>query len=579
MRAIAASCRAMVDRHDMPTMLSTALASMTRAMKYVFLFSFPISLLSLLQSIYSMQVFDRVFTSRSVETLVGLTGVILVGYAFYGALYAIRASVVARIVEWLERTLAPQLLQVSIVHAAESGAPMAGQHQRDLMTIKNFIAAAAPTLMDVPWSLIFVIVIYMINPILGFLTVLGLVLLIVSALVNEYATRRALMQATEKNVEASIAAEMLGRQSEAIQAMGMADAVIGHWQRENARGLALQDTAQQRSAIITGFSRSMRLILQIAVTGVGAYLALKNQLSAGGLIACSILVARALAPFEGTIGLWKSFIGARDAYHRLLGLLRATPMPASITQLPEPKGNIVVDSLYIAISRTPILRNISFQLVAGESLGVIGPSAAGKSTLVKAMVGIYKPQHGAVRLDGADIYSWARGDVGPYIGYLPQQVELFTGTIKQNIARMAENPSDEAVIAAAQKAGVHTMILQLPEAYDTRYVPGNSVLSPGQKQRIGLARALYGTPRLVVLDEPNSNMDGDGERALMHTLRVLKEMRVTVVIVAHRPSVLTTVDKVLMLRGGMMDILGPRDEVMQRVMQGPQRIPGKEERG
>jgi PrtD family type I secretion system ABC transporter len=546
---------------------------MRRALKFVFLFSFPISLLSLLYPIYSMQVFDRVFTSRSVETLVGLTGIILIGYVFYGILHAVRASVVARIVEWLERTVSPQLLQMSIVQAAETGMPMAGQHQRDLMNIKNFIASAAPILMDVPWSLIFVIVVYMINPVLGFLTVIGLVILIGSALINEYATRRVLMRATEKNVEAALNAEMLARQGEAIQAMGMGDAVVGQWERDNLRGLSLQDMAQQRSAIVNGFSRSARMVLQIGITGIGAYLALKNELSAGGLIASSLLVARALAPFEGTITLWKSFIGARDAYQRLHQLFVGGRPIQSGTQLPTPYGDVLVDSLYVAIGKSaPILRNINLHLAAGESLGIIGPSAAGKSTLVKAMVGIYPPQHGHVRLDGADIYTWARADVGPHIGYLPQQVELFNGSIKQNIARMAEEPSDAAVIEAAQKAGVHEMILQLPQAYDTPYVPGNSVLSPGQKQRIGLARALYGAPCFVVLDEPNSNMDGDGERALMQTLAVLKQMRVTTVIVAHRPSVLASVDKVLMLRAGMVDVLGPREEVMQRFTAGAQRL-------
>lgn len=561
---------------DAPTALSHALGSMTRALKFIFLFSLPLNLLSMLQSIYSMQVFDRVFTSRSVETLIGLTGIVLVGYAFYGMLYAVRASIVARIVEWLERRLAPQLLHVSILHAAETGAPMAGQHQRDLLTIKNFIAVAAPTVMDIPWSLIFVIVVYMINPLLGFLTVLGLILLIGSALVNEYATRRALMRASEKNVESSLNAELLGRQSEAIHAMGMAEAVVNQWERDNMRSLSLQDTAQQRSAIITGFSRSMRLILQIAMTGVGAYLALHNELSSGGMIASSMLMGRALAPFEGTISLWKSFIGARDAYQRLHRLLRAVPPHQGLTQLPTPAGHLHIDNVYIAIAGNAILRAINLQLAAGESLGVIGPSAAGKSTLAKAIVGIYQPQHGNVRLDGADVYQWARSDIGPHIGYLPQQVELFAGTIKQNIARMQENPNDAAVIEAAQKAGVHQMILQLPHAYDTRYIPGNSVLSPGQKQRIGLARALYGAPKLLVLDEPNSNMDGDGERALMQTLAILKQARVTVVIIAHRPSVLATVDKILALRAGMMDVFGPRDEVMSRFTgPGPRLQPGE----
>ena len=519
---------------DHPTLLSGALGAMRRALTYAFAFSFAINLLSLLMPIYSLQVFDRVFTSRSIDTLLALTGVVLVGYLFYGALYAVRAAVIARVVEWLERTVAPQLLRVSIIFAAESGQAMAGQHQRDLLTIKNFISGVAPTLMDLPWSFIFLLVIYMINPLLGFIGVLGIVMLTVSALINEFATRKALLRASEKHVESALAADTLGRHSEAIQAMGMNRDVVARWYEDNQRGLALQDIAQQRSAIITGISRSLRMLLQMAVIGVGAYLALNNQLTAGGLVASSILVARAMAPFEGTIQLWKQFISARDAYHRLKMLFTHVGHEQGETTLPAPHGRITAENLYISIGKSaPILRGVSFELQPGESLGVIGPSAAGKSTLAKALVGLYMPQHGNVRLDGADLFTRSREDAGPHIGYLPQHVELFAGTIKQNIARMQAEPDDAAVIEAAQRAGVHQMILQLPKAYDTPYSTGNMVLSPGQKQRIGLARALYGAPRFVVLDEPNSNLDGDGERALMLSLAFMREMSITAVVVAQ----------------------------------------------
>lgn len=557
-----------------PPLITSALLSMRRAMGYAFLFAFAINLLSLLMPIYSLQVFDRVFTSRSLDTLLALTGVVLVGYVFYGALYAIRAAVIARVVEWMERTVAPQLLQQSIIYAAESGQPMAGQHQRDLSAIKNFIAGVAPTLMDIPWSLLFLLVIYMINPILGFIGVLGIVILASAALLNEYATRKALLRATEKSVEASLAADLIGRHSETVQAMGMAPAVVAHWQADHAQGLALQDMAQQRSAIITGTSRALRMLLQMAVTGIGAYLALKHELSAGGLVAASLLVARAMAPFEGTIQLWKQFSSTRDAYHRLKLLFTHVGTEQGATTLPAPRGVLTVENLYTAIGKSaPILRGITLTLGAGQSLGIIGPAAAGKSTLAKAMVGIYPPQHGHVRLDGADLYRWAREDAGRYIGYLPQQVELFPGTIKQNIARMQADASDEAVIDAAQKAGVHQLILQLPNGYDTYYSPHGShaVLSPGQKQRIGLARALFGNPRLVVLDEPNSNLDGDGERALMMALAFMKQAGITTVIVAHRPSILATVDLVLALKAGQIELLGRREEVLQRYAPAAQR--------
>ena len=547
------------------TLLSRSFGSMKRAFAYVFLFSFAVNVLSLLMPIYSLQVFDRVFTSRSYETLMALTAVVVAGYAFYGALHAIRSAVVARVVEWLERTVAPELLSVSITQAAQTGVSLAGQHQRDLMTMKNFLSSATPTIADIPWSLLFVLVIYMISPILGFICILGVVVMLVSALINEYATRKALLRATEKNVEASLYADTLGRHGEAIQAMGMGKSIIASWSKQNEHGLALQDIAQQRSAVIMGISRSIRTLLQVAIIGVGAVLALQNDLTSGGLIASSILTARALAPFEGIIGLWKQFVQSRDAYGRLHALLSRVDPNQGDTTLPAPQGRLTVETLYYAPGKgVNILRGISFGLEPGESLGIIGPSAAGKSTLAKAMVGIIAPTHGTVRLDGADVYRWEREDFGQYVGYLPQQVELFSGTIKKNIGRMHEQVDDAAVIHAAQLAGVHELILQLPNGYDTMYSPGIAVLSPGQKQRIGLARALYGNPRFVVLDEPNSNLDGEGEKALMMALQHLKSAQVTAVIVAHRPSILATVDKILMLRGGMIDVMGPREEVMQR---------------
>jgi len=548
------------------TELSAALAASKRAMVFIFIFSFAINALSLLQPLYSMQVFDRVFTTRSVDTLIGLTAVVLIGYAFYGALYAIRAGVIARIVEWLERTIAPKLLRISIEQAAQTGAPYAGQHQRDLLTIKNFIALATPTAMDIPWSLLFVLVIYMINPILGFMAIIGIIILCVSALINEYATRKALMRANDQAMEAVHNADAIGRSAEAICAMGMNDAVVTNWEKDNARGLELQDIAQQRSAIINGISRSLRMILQVAVVAVGAWLALNNQLSAGGLIAASILVQRTLTPFDNAIQIWKQLIGARDAYQRLTTLMRNVTPPVGSTLLPAPKGRLTVEGLYLSFGKmtNPTLRNINFELQPGESLGIIGPSAAGKSTLGKALAGVFLPTMGTVRLDGQELFRWGRAEVGQYIGYLPQQVDLFAGSLKFNIGRLLPDVPDAKIIEAAQKAGVHNLILQFENGYDTVYAPGNTVLSPGQKQRIGLARALFGTPRLVIMDEPNANLDGDGERALMHTIQQLKKNHITTIIVAHRPSILATVDKIMVLKNGAIEAIGPREEILAR---------------
>jgi PrtD family type I secretion system ABC transporter len=485
---------------------------------------------------------------------------------FYGVIYAIRASVVARIVEWLEQKVAPDLLRYSIEQSAQTGSPYAGQHQRDLTTLKNAMALATPTVMDVPFSALFLLVIYMISPVLGLIALLGVVLFVACAIVNEYATRKLLTRASTAQVESTLQAEAIGRSAEAICAMGMNDAVVANWQQENARGLSLQEIAQSRSAILTGFMRSIRLLLQVAVVAVGAWLALKHQLSAGGLIAASILVQRALVPFEQAVTVWKQVVQAREAYDRLTQVLRQVSPPQGNTQLPAPLGHLAVEglSLYFARTSPPILRNISFEIQPGESLGIIGPSAAGKSTLGKALAGVFLPSMGTVRLDGQELFRWGRAEVGQYIGYLPQQVDLFAGSLKANIARLLPNVPDAAVIQAAQRAGVHELILKFENGYDTVYVPGNTVLSPGQKQRIGLARALFGDPRLVILDEPNSNLDGDGERALMHVLQLMKQAKITTVVIAHRPSILATVDKILFIRGGVVEAFGPREEILNR---------------
>lgn len=555
--------------HPPVTLLSSALNSTKRAMLYIFLFSFAVNLLSLLYPLYSLQVFDRVFTTRSVDTLIGLTAVVLIGYVFYGALYAVRAGVIAHIVEWLERSIAPELLRISIEQAAQTGTAYAGQYQRDLLTVKNFVALATPTLMDIPWSALFVLVIYMINPLLGFIAVIGVVILCISAIINEYATRKPLLRASEHAVESSLSADAIGRSADAICAMGMNDAVVKNWQNSTARGLALQDVAQRRSAIITGTMRSIRMLLQISVTALGAWLALKNELSAGGLIAASILVQRVYAPFDNAIMMWKQLTQAREANHRLT-LVMSNPLPPrGSTQLPAPSGKLTVEGLYLNFgkSATPVLRNITFEVQPGESLGIIGPSAAGKSTLGKALAGVFLPSMGTVRLDGAELFRWGRAEVGHYIGYLPQQVELFAGSLKFNIARLIPDTPDAQIIEAAKRAGVHELILKFENGYDTVYVPGNTVLSPGQKQRIGLARALFGEPRFVILDEPNSNLDGDGELALMNTIHQLKQARITTIIIAHRPSILATVDKILVLRNGSIEAIGPRDEILGRYSQ------------
>ncbi len=537
-----------------------------RTLFYAALFSLAINLLMLLLPIYSLQVLDRVISSHSIETLIMLTIVVVVGFVFYGIFTAIRTSMLNGINDWLDQALAPHLLYQSIARSAIGVQTSAGIYLRELVAIKNFIAGGGVvTILDAPWALIFVFVIYMINPVLGLVTVVGIAILLVFGLINEYSTRKPIRQSLNLANRSQSLADIACRNAEAIESMGMMKNVIAHWKEAHSESTRYQMVAAERGNMVQSISRVLRLLVQVAVTGVGGYLALENMLSVGGMIASSILVGRAMAPFENAIGLWKSWITARDAYTRLNETMEvAQLLERGTLPLPAPQGNLTVESLIFTPPKSaPIIKGINFSLAAGEALGIIGPSAAGKSTLAKLIIGLLPPTHGAVRLDGMETFKWNRENFGSYVGYLPQNVDLFPGTIKDNIARMDKNASMDDVIQAAKRAHVHELILRLPQGYETECGLGNLGLSPGQRQRIGLARALYGNPQFVVLDEPNLNLDGDGERALVDALAELKRQRITYIVVAHRPTVVSTVDKLIVMRSGLIERFGARDEVLK----------------
>ena len=547
--------------------LTDTLSRTKRAFVYVAIFSLCINILMLALPLYSLQVLDRVMSSRSMNTLLMLTLVVIACFAFYSLFSAIRATVLNRIGEWLENTLSPKLLADSIAKSAVGQPVSASQHHRDLAYVKNFITGMGiSTLFDAPWSVIYILVIYMINPILGFVTVIGCVLLFLFAVITEYSTKKPLNNSSRVNIQSLGIAESASRNAEIIESMGMTGNLINNWEKTNAKNIEFQNIATSRNNIIQSLSRFIRMILQISMIGIGAVLALNNEMSVGGMIAASILNGRALAPFDASITVWKSFILARDAYSRMKQSIGSSKQLRGTMRLPAPQGHVKVENLFYRApnSEKPILKGVNFQLNPGESLGIIGPSAAGKSTLAKLLIGIMIPSHGTVRLDGAEIFKWNREDIGQYVGYLPQDVELFTGSVRDNIARMEPNPDDAKVIAAAQFAGVHDLILQLPAGYETIFSAGNVSLSPGQRQRIGLARALYCNPRYIVLDEPNSNLDGEGERALLDCLNRVRANGVTAIIVAHRPSIVSGVDKILMLRDGVVEQFGPREQVLQK---------------
>ncbi len=552
--------------HSAEDMFRPILKKVKRSAAYALVFSFALNIISLVIPIYSLQVLDRVMASHSMETLMMLTFIVVVGICFYGMFTAVRTHVLSGVAEWLDVELAPLLLSESITRSSLGVQTAAGQNQRDLMTIKSFIAGPPlSTLMDVPWSLIFILVVYLINPVMGVICILGLVTLVGFGILNEFVTKKPYTAAGELSVKSQQQADIASRNAEAVEAMGMMKNVLASWEHYHYQSMEQQQIGGKRATAIQTFSRILRYFVQIAVTGVGAYLVLRAEMTIGGMIAASMIVGRALQPFEGAISIWKSLINSRDAYRRLnktLGTIEK--INRGTLDLPMPYGQVTVENLiYTPPNGAPIIKGLNFVVPPGESLGIIGPSGAGKSTLSKLIIGLLIPTHGAVRLDGAETFKWKRENFGTYVGYLPQHVDLFDGTIKDNIARMDTNATMESVIDAAQRSYAHELILRLPNGYETECGIGNASLSPGQRQRIGLARAMYGRPKFILLDEPNSNLDGEGERALIAALKVMKSEGTTAILVAHRPSIVSTVDKLLVLKSGTIERFGNREEVLK----------------
>lgn len=547
--------------------LAPYLLKTKKALFYAFLFSFAINLLMLSMSLYSLQVLDRVISSHSMETLLMLTMLVVVMLVVMGIFYGLRSALLHNITDWLDLEVAPVLLRDAVAKSSLGVYVSAGQHQRELGAIKSFISGGGiSTILDAPWALLFMIVIYMVSPVFGLLTVLGMITLVGFGLLNEFATKKVYQQATEGQVQSNMLADSASRNAEAVEAMGMMTNVMLRWREAQEKASQFVDLAQGRANMIQSISKVIRMVLQIAVTGFGAYLVIRNELTIGGMIAGSILVGRALAPFEGMIMIYKNWVSARDAYAKLnIALNSGKILERGDMQMLEPKGRLSVENLIYspAPGVAPIIRGVSFVLNPGESLGIIGPSAAGKSTMGKLIIGLLPPTHGAARLDGADTFKWNRENFGKFSGYMPQNVELFAGTIRDNIARLEPDATDEEVIHAAQMAGAHEMILRLAKGYETVYALGQHMLSPGQRQRIALARALFRNPKFVVLDEPNTNLDGEGERALVETLKRMKQANMTFVLVAHRPTLVAAVDKLLVLKAGTIERFGPREDILK----------------
>ena len=530
-------------------------------------FSFVMNLLLLAPPLYMLQVFDRVLTSRSNETLVALTLATGIALAVMAGLDLVRSYLLAALGRAIDRMVGPKVIDSLLGSAARSGASQHAYALRDVGALRGFFSGAGMlALFDAPWLPVFLLVIALFHPLLGLIALIGSLTMLTLAYLNERLTHRPVERAQSEGRKASRFIDTSVRNAEVVHALGMLPAVTRRWAELNEAALAEQASATRAGAAVSSSTKFARQIIQTAMLAAGAYVVIDHQVSAGVMMAATILLGRALAPVEQLVAGWKHLIEARAAWRRLDELFKSRNDEQSTTALPAPQGRLAVERVVFGVKGAdrPIIRGASFSLPAGESLGVIGPSASGKSTLARLIVGIWRPVAGTVRLDGADVSTWPREDLGRHIGYLPQEVELFPGTVTQNIARLGE-PDAAAVIRAAQRANVHELILRLPNGYDTE-IGERFALSPGQRQRIALARALYGDPRLVVLDEPNSNLDADGEQALLATMRALKEQGVTVVVVAHRPSLLVGVDKVLVLREGNVEAFGPRGEVLQRIV-------------
>ncbi|HGW5376722.1 TPA: type I secretion system permease/ATPase [Pseudomonas aeruginosa] len=532
-------------------------------------FTAVINLLMLVPSIYMLQVYDRVLSSHNETTLWVLTLMVVGFFAFIGLLEMIRSFVVIRVGSQLEQRFNMRVYQAAFERNLLRGEGNGGQALSDFTSIRQFVTGPALfAFFDAPWFPIYLLVIFLFNVWLGVLATAGALALILLAYLNETLTHARLVQASAYSQRSSQLATSHLHNAECIQAMGMLSALRQRWFVLHQRFLGQQNSASDSSAVISSMSKALRLCLQSLVLGLGALLVIEGSMTAGMMIAGSILMGRVLSPIDQLIAVWKQWSSAKLAYQRLNGLLLEFPEPVPGMSLPAPKGAVRFEQVSVSApgKRVAALQNVSFSLVPGEVLGVIGPSGSGKSTLAKVLVGVWPTLAGTVRLDGADIRQCNRDELGPHMGYLPQDIELFSGSIAENIARFSA-VEPEKVVEAASQAGVHELILRLPEGYDTVLGDGGVGLSGGQKQRIALARALYGRPALIVLDEPNSNLDDVGEAALANAIAQMKEHGQTVVLVTHRSSILTQADKLLVLAEGRAHVFGARSEVLKTLAQ------------
>ena len=551
------------------TELTEVLFSFRKAFYTAGVFSMFINILGLVPSIYMLQVYDRVLQSRNITTLVMITLIMLGFYLMLGMLEFARSKLLIRVGAQLDLKLNDRVFVASFEQNLKKAGGNAGQALSDLTNVRQFLTGNGLfAFFDAPWAPIYLVVIFMFSPWLGVFALVAAILLFSLAWATEVATRKPLAEASKMAASAGNFATNNLRNAEVIEAMGMLDNLKKRWLVRQLQFLSFQNEASDKAAAISATTKSVRIAVQSLVLGGGALLVIEGTLTPGGMIAASILLGKALGPVEMAIGVWKQLLSARTSYHRLEGLLQNNPSREAGMGLPRPTGKLLVEGVTAGPpgSQAVVLKQVGFAVEPGEIVGVIGPSASGKSTLARLMVGVWPAVAGKVRLDGADVYTWNKFQLGPAVGYLPQDIELFEGTIAENIARFG-HVDPEKVVEAATLAGVHEMILRFPKGYDTPIGEGGSALSGGQRQRIGLARAMYGDPSFVVLDEPNSNLDDVGEAALVKAVQELKQRGATVMVITHRTSILGAVDKLLLLVDGAVQAYGPRDQVLLAIQQ------------
>lgn len=547
--------------------IAQILAGFKKTFRNIGVFSAVINVLMLMPAIYMLQLYDSVLTSRNEMTLLMLTLIMLGAYIFMGALEFVRSFVLIRVGAQLDMKLNKRVYSAAFEQGLKMGDGNAGQALKDLTSLRQFLTGNALfALFDAPWFPIYLFVIFVFHPALGVFALCGTIVLITLAYINEKISHKPLAEANTMAIASSNIASNNLRNAEVIEAMGMLPNIQARWFKLHSRFLTLQAEASEKAGVMTALSKSFTVTLQSLMLGFGALLVLENDITPGMMIAGSILLGRAIAPVQLLITTWKQIGTARSAYERLDKLLEQNPPREPGMPLPKPRGVVAVENA-TAIppgSKIPVIKSLSFSLDAGEVLGVIGPSGSGKSTLARLLVGVWPVASGKVRLDGADVYLWNKDELGPYIGYLPQDIELFAGTVSENIARFGEIDADK-VILAAQRAGVHEMILNMPEGYDTILGEGGGGLSGGQKQRIGLARAMYDDPSLLVLDEPNSNLDDVGEQALLNAIIDLRKRGKTIVLITHRTSIIGVTTKLLLMQDGMAKMFGPTKQVIEEL--------------